>query len=308
MKKLDSHISNLPDNSPISITQLSDKEKILNQWESPLSELKSLLGKRDELEDIKGKWEKKIDKYETVIMDLQQKNEELLTNDLPEFLKDELKSVSIQDLITEVSTLESNLLSNTTTTITKKFSTTLQEFKNKVALLGWYSRLNDIEQGNTSVSNTLEKKNKQTIIETKEKLQKAKSSLKKKEKSISNLDMIQSLQDEVEEHLANLDEDFINFENNINIDNSIITIENKVEKLQKMYLDEKTKNKIENIKQMVILYQSNNVELMKLKEQIKSIKGVEEEIERLSKEGLRNTKLQEEIVSTLKKKKRWKRI
>jgi len=301
LKKLDSYISNIPDNAPISITQLSDKDNILNQWQTVLSELKSLLGKRDELENIKGKWEKKIDKYESLIVDFQQKNEELLTNDLPEFLKDELKTVSIQDLITEVSTLESNLLSITTTSITKKFSTTLQEFKNNVALLGWYSRLNDIEQGNTSVSKTLEK-NKQTIIETKEKLQKAKSSLKKKEKSISNLDMIQSLQDEVEEHITNLDEDFINFKNNINIDNSIITIENKVEELQKMYLDEETKNKIENIKQMVILYQSNNVELMKLKEQIKSIKGVEEEIERLSKEGLRNSKLQEEIFSTLEEK------
>ena len=83
---------------------------------------------------------------------------------------------------------------------------------------------------------------------------------------------------------------------------NIITIENKVEELQKLYLDEEIKNKIENIKQRVILYQSGNVELMKLKEQIKSIKGVEDEIERLSKEGIRNTKLQEEIVSTLEEK------
>ena len=299
MKKLNSHITNLPDNSPICITQLSDKDKILKQWENPVSQLKSQLKKRGDLEEIKGKWEKKIDKYENAILELQQKNEELLTNDLPAFLKDELKFVSIQDLISKVSTLETGLLSNTTTT--KKFSTTLQEFKNNVALLGWYSRLNDIEQGNTSVSKTLEK-NKQTILETKEKLNKAKSSLKKKEKSISNLDIIKSLQDEVEDHFANLDEDFINFENNITIDNNIITIENKVEELQKLYLDEEIKNKIENIKQRVILYQSGNVELMKLKEQIKSIKGVEEEIERLSKEGIRNTKLQEEIVFTLEEK------
>ena len=274
-----------------------EKQIITQEWNKGLDELDKLLIKRQEMVEIKEKWENKIIKYEKTLVELQDKNEELLTNDLPDFLKNELKTVSITDLICKVEVLENEILDSKN----KVDNTNLNEFKGSVALLGWFSRLEDIEKENSSIAKTL-KKNKTTIKETKDKLSKAKISLKEKAKGITELENVELLQDEIKEHLSSLDEDFINFENNKCIANDISLVENDISKLQKLYLDEETKDKIEKLKQMILKYQSSNVTLLKIKEQIKSMKGVEDEIERLHKEGTKNKKIHEEIVLTLENK------
>jgi len=282
--------------TPLSITG-GEKQIITQEWNKGLVELDKLLEKRQEMIEIKEKWENKITKYEKILVELQDKNEELLTNDLPDFLKDELKDVSITDLISKVDMLENKILGNKN----KIDVTQLNDFKGSVALLGWFSRLNDIEKENSSIAKKIED-NKAVIVETKEKLSKAKSSLKKKEKNISELENIETLQDEIKEHLASLDEEFTIFENNKCIENDILLVENEVNNLQKLYLDEESKERVEKIKQMVLLYQSSNVELLKIKEQMKSMKGVEEEIDKLHKEGMKNKKIHEEILITMNNK------
>ena len=282
--------------TPLSITG-EEKQIIIDEWNRGLLELNNLINKRTEMTNVKEKWDTKIIKYDNLIMELQDKNEELLTNDLPDFLKHELDDVSIPNLISKVELLEKSLI----TTDNKLKVNYLTEYKEAVALLGWFSRLNDIEKTNTNIAKTLDK-NKLVLVDTKEKLSKAKSSLKKKERSILELKNIETLQEEIKEHLSTLDEDFINFENNKCITSDIIILENEINNLQILYLDEETKNKIEELKQLILSYQSGNVELLKIKEQMKSMKSIEQEIEILHKEGMKNKQIQEEIAITMENK------
>lgn len=293
------------DNANANANAYNIRDDIYKFWFDCILELDKLEDQKKGLEVIKGKWEAKILKYESNIEELQCKNESLLTNDLPIFLKDEIKGTSIDKIMDNINRIETDILMAIKNANTNGNNLgdiidpiLLESYKNEIMLLGWYSKLFNIDKESSDITNTINK-NRDTIILIKDKLSNAKESLKKKVKAITKLEGLTSLKEDIMEHIQHLDKDFISFKINKRIDIQIKDIDTQKEELQTLYLDDEIKDSITDIQKSILDYESIVIDIMRVKEQIKTIKCVEDDIAKLGEEGLKNTKLQEEIVASL---------